>query len=87
MTQIRSIVGATDLSAPAHRAMERAAMLARDASASLTLVHAVHRPALDQLRRWLETGEAAERSILEDVRVRTQDLAHELRTPHVTLVP
>ncbi|MCC6192852.1 MAG: universal stress protein [Burkholderiales bacterium] len=78
MTQIRSIVGATDLSAPARRAVDRAAMLARDASASLTLVHAVSAPALSQLRRWLDSSGDAERSILEDVRIRLHELAGEL---------
>ena len=77
-TQIRSIVGATDLSAPAHRAVDRAAMLAREASAALTLVHAVHPTPLDQLRRWVDSGGDAEQSILEDARVRLNDLAREL---------
>jgi nucleotide-binding universal stress UspA family protein len=77
MTPIRSIVGATDLSAAAHRAVDRAAMLARDAGASLTLLHVVDAPALAQLRRWLD-GADAERSILEDVRVRLHDLARQL---------
>ena len=78
MMQIRSIVAATDLSAPARRAVDRAAMLARERSASLTLVYAVNAPALDQLRRWLDAPGDAERSIVEDIRVRLHDLAHEL---------
>jgi nucleotide-binding universal stress UspA family protein len=80
MTPIRSIVGATDLSAPARRAVDRAAMLARELAASLTLVHAVNASALDQIRRWLDTGGHAEQSILEDVRVRLHELAGEIAT-------
>ena len=44
---ILAIVAATDLSAPARRAVDRAAMLARERSASLTLVYAVNAPALN----------------------------------------
>jgi nucleotide-binding universal stress UspA family protein len=78
MTEIRSIVAATDLSAPARRAADRAAMLAQATSASLSLVHAVSASALDELRRWLDTGGDIEISILDDVRARMHDLAGEL---------
>lgn len=80
MISIQSIVGATDLSAAARRAVDRAAMLAHQFAASLTLVHAVDAPALDQIRRWLEGGADAEHSILEDVRVRLHALAGQLAT-------
>jgi nucleotide-binding universal stress UspA family protein len=76
--EIRSIVAATDLSAPARRAVQRAAMLAQAASASLTLVHAVNASALNELRRWLDTGGDLERSILDEVRGRVHELAGEI---------
>jgi nucleotide-binding universal stress UspA family protein len=77
MIEIHSIIGATDLSAPARRAADRAAMLARASSASLTLVHAINSSALNELRRWLDTGDA-ERSILDDARPRLRTLAREV---------
>jgi nucleotide-binding universal stress UspA family protein len=80
MTEIHSIVAATDLSAPARRAGDRAAMLARAASASLSLVHAVSASALNELRRWLDVGGNVELSILDDVRARLHDLAREIAT-------
>ena len=70
MIQIRSVVAATDLSAPARRAMDRAARLVRSTGASFTLVHAVNGPMLNELRRWLEVGGDVERSILDDSRAR-----------------
>lgn len=78
MTRIRSIVAATDLSAPARRAVDRAAMLAHATSASLSIVHAVSGSALVELRRWLDTGGGVELSILDDVRARVHEIACEL---------
>lgn len=76
---LRSIVSATDLSAPARRAADRAAMLARAASASLTLVHALKGSALEELRRWLDQRDAAQQSIVDDARERMHALAVDLR--------
>lgn len=78
MIEIRSIVAATDLSAPARRAADRAAMLAQAAVTPLTLVHAVNASALNELRRWLETGGGVEQSIYDDVRARLHDLATDI---------
>jgi nucleotide-binding universal stress UspA family protein len=78
MNPLRCIVAATDLSAPARRAADRAAMIARGVSASLTLVHAVSGSALDELRRWVDTGDRVEQSLLDDVRERLRDLASQL---------
>jgi nucleotide-binding universal stress UspA family protein len=78
MTAIRSLIAATDLSAPARRAVDRAARLAAPAGASLTLVHAVNSTVLEELRRWLDTGGDAERSILDDLRARLHDLAADI---------
>jgi nucleotide-binding universal stress UspA family protein len=79
MIVLRRVVAATDLSAPARRATDRAARIARRASSSLTLVHAVSGSALDELRRWLDTGGGVEQSLLDDVRGRLRDLASQLR--------
>lgn len=74
MVEIRSIVAATDLSAPARRAIDRAASLAQAAPASLALVHAVNAPVFYELRRWLDTGGEIERSIVDELRARFHDL-------------
>lgn len=78
MVALRSVVAATDLSAPARRAADRAAMLAASASASLTLIHVVSGSALDELRRWLDRNGLTEQSILDEVWQRTRNLASEL---------
>jgi nucleotide-binding universal stress UspA family protein len=75
MIELRSVVAATDLSAPARRAVDRAARLARPAGASLTVVHAMNASMLDELRRWLDTGGDVEQSILDDVRQQLRSLA------------
>ena len=77
MIEIRSVVAATDFSAPARRAVDRAAGLAQAAHASLALVHAVNASALNELRRWLDTGGDVERSILDELRERLHELATE----------
>jgi nucleotide-binding universal stress UspA family protein len=82
MTELSRIVAATDLSAPARRAADRAARLARAASAALTLLLVVSRSGLDELRRWLDTGDGNEQSLLDEVRRRQQTLASELAARH-----
>jgi nucleotide-binding universal stress UspA family protein len=60
MTQTRKLLAATDFSAPARHALERAARLAQaHPAASLTFAHVVSRSALDTLRRMLP-GDAAQ---------------------------
>lgn len=50
---LRTIVAATDLSAPARHAAERAASLAAAQGSRLALAHALEAAALDDLRRWI----------------------------------
>lgn len=78
MIALRSVIAATDLSAPARRAANRAAMLASCASASLTLVHVASGSALEEMRRWLDRDGLTEQSLLDEVRQRTRELASEL---------
>ncbi len=75
MQAIRSIVAATDLSAPARHAADRAARLAQRTGASLTLMHAASGSALDQLRRLVGNGEEISRTLLDDSRRRLHELA------------
>ncbi|MBE0623033.1 MAG: universal stress protein [Burkholderiales bacterium] len=51
MSQLHTLLAATDLSAPSRHAALRAAMLARQAGARLELLHVVESGALDELRR------------------------------------
>jgi nucleotide-binding universal stress UspA family protein len=50
MNRLTSILAATDLSAPSRHAVFRAALLAKEASAGLELLHVVEKSALDALR-------------------------------------
>jgi nucleotide-binding universal stress UspA family protein len=71
------IVAATDLSEPARAAARRAAKLAREAGATVTLLHVVPAGALDDLRDWLGTP-LTER--VNDLAARSlESLATELR--------
>jgi len=53
MIRLERVLAATDLSAPARHAAERAALVAKDTGATLRLVHVINDPALGHLRRLL----------------------------------
>ncbi|MFN4341111.1 MAG: universal stress protein [Azonexus sp.] len=57
MATLNHFLAATDLSAPARHAAERAAALAGSLGARLALVHVASRAPLDQLRQLLSAGE------------------------------
>ncbi len=85
MTQTRTILAATDFSAPARHALERAALLAQaHPAATLTLAHVVSRSALDTLRRMLP-GDAAtlEVQLLDQADKSLNQLAFSLATQYV----
>ncbi|MFN3630498.1 MAG: universal stress protein, partial [Casimicrobiaceae bacterium] len=52
MTHLRRLLAATDLSAPASRAVERAFQLARCQQAALTVLHALDLSAVERLQMW-----------------------------------
>jgi nucleotide-binding universal stress UspA family protein len=54
MFQLQRVLATTDLSAPARHAAERAALVAKDAGATLRLVHIISDPVLSSLRQLLE---------------------------------
>jgi nucleotide-binding universal stress UspA family protein len=54
MRQLQRVLATTDLSAPARHAAERAALVAKEAGATLGLVHVISEPVLGSLRRLLE---------------------------------
>ncbi len=84
MTQTRTLLAATDFSAPARHALERAALLAQaHPEASLTLAHVVSRSALDTLRRMLPGDAAAlEAQLLSQADKKLNELASNLATNH-----
>lgn len=86
MSTLRSILAATDLSAPSRHAAERAASLAKSAGASLVLVHAQSAGALDDLKRWLGGSDEANAAIQADARQRLHAMAQELAQHHAISV-
>lgn len=82
MNSLRSIVTATDLSAPSRHAASRAAMLAKSSGASMTLMHTVGSAAFDDLRRWLGVGDETSGKVDQDARRQLQEVATEVSKRH-----
>jgi nucleotide-binding universal stress UspA family protein len=74
-----TILAATDFSAYARLAADRAARIASDESCALALLHVVPGETLSRLRAWLGEGSAPERQLADEASAQLQDLAHELR--------
>jgi nucleotide-binding universal stress UspA family protein len=85
MSRLGPILAATDFSAPARHAADRAARLAHATGAALTLMHVLPGGALQELRQWLGTGHAMEQQLHDDAQRELRALASELQTHrHVT---
>ncbi len=78
MPPFQRILAATDLSAPARRATERAALLCKETSAALDLLHVANLAPLERLRQFIAATpdalrqrvlEAAEHKLQEQVRM------------------
>lgn len=78
MNPLTSILAVTDFSAPSRHAANRAARLAHETGAQMTLMHAVSNRAVDELRRWLGVGHRAEQHLLAEAGQHLQQLADEL---------
>ena len=78
MSALASILAATDFSAPSRHAADRAARLAHETGASLTLMHTLPGAALAELRQWLGAHPGAEQQLRERARDQLQQLAAEL---------
>lgn len=79
MESIKRLLVATDLSAPASHAVERAAVLARDLEASLDILHVMELGTLDKLRRLVgDLPEEFEASLLESVGAELRQLVERL---------
>ncbi len=86
MNALTSILAATDFSAPARHAADRAARVARETGAALTLMHTLAAQPLAELRQWLGAQPQAEQQLLEQAREQLQRLADELAAHrHVTV--
>ncbi len=83
MTQIKRILAATDLSAPARHAVTRAFRIAGETGAELTLLHVLNQGGLEQLRRLLGTVSAGvEQRLMDEARERLAMLTAELGPLH-----
>lgn len=80
MTSLSRILAATDLSAPARHATERAALVSKDTAAPLDLLHVANLAPLERLRQFMDTtpGEMESR-VLDAARLRLHDLAASLQ--------
>jgi len=56
MSALKHILAATDLSAPARHAAERAAMLATQCGAGLSVVHVAQRAPMERLQQLVTAG-------------------------------
>lgn len=80
MTQLACILAATDLSAPARHAVDRAGRVAGETGARLELAHVVSQSALDGLRQLLGLEAATvETHLLDQARAGLEGLAAELK--------
>lgn len=79
MTGIKRLLAATDLSAPARHAAERAALFAGDVAGTLDLLHVVATAPLDKLRRLVrEIPAEAEQRLVDAAREELRQLAGSL---------
>ena len=93
MTPIRTILAATDLSPLARHAVVRAALVAAEHGARLSLQHVVNVGALDALRHLIDAGSVdLQQKLLDEMRDEVAALAAELladpkeRAEHLMLV-
>lgn len=86
MEPLRSIVAATDLSAPSRHAADRAMQLAQGSDAAVHLVHVLGSSALDDLKRWLGAAADALPAPDDEARQRLHEQASELALRHGSAV-
>lgn len=82
MNRLRTLLAATDLSAPSRHAALRAAMLARETGARLELLHVLESSALNELQRLFgEGGEAMQDRLRTQAREALAQLAVDVGEP------
>lgn len=80
MNKLNCILAATDLSAPARHAVERAALVSQDTAAALNLLHVANLAPLERLRQLMGATPAdMEQRVLEAARIKLKDLAAALQ--------
>lgn len=79
MKELNRILAATDLSAPARHAVERAALVSQDTASALDVLHVANLTALERLRQLMGTTPATlEQQVLDAARQKLHDLATSL---------
>ncbi|HMO46808.1 MAG TPA: universal stress protein [Rubrivivax sp.] len=76
------ILAATDFSTAARHAADRAARLAHEAGAELSLMHVLPGGALQELRQWLGAGSLTEQQLQAEARALLQRQGAELQAVH-----
>lgn len=80
MSQLKRVLAATDLSAPARHAAERAAIVSKETAALLDLLHVANLAPLERLRQLVgATPAEMEQRVLDAARQRLHDLAASLQ--------
>ena len=79
ITAAGPILAATDLSAPARHAADRAARLAHETGAALSLMHVLPGGALHELRQWLGSDHTMEQQLRDEAHGLLEQLAEALR--------
>ncbi len=83
MVHLKRLLAATDLSAPARRAVERAALVAKESGATLDLTHVASLAPLEKLRRLLAGMPAnLEERVLDAAREGVNELAAAILRDH-----
>lgn len=80
MNHLGSILAVTDFSPPARHAADRAARLAHETGAALTLMHVLSGGTLQELRQWLGAGHAVEQLLQDEAQLSLQAWVSELQT-------
>lgn len=80
----RQLLAATDFSAPAAFALQRAALLAREHGAALHVAHVLNRRWLDELRQWLRADTPWAAQLHDAAQVQLQSAAQALDPPAQT---
>ena len=79
MADIKHLLAATDFSAPAHHAVERAALVVQEAGASLDLLHVANLAPLERLRQlMMESPQDLQAQVLDAARLQMQSLVQSL---------
>jgi nucleotide-binding universal stress UspA family protein len=78
MTNIKRLLAATDLSAPARHAVERAALVSKETGASLDLLHVANFAPLERLQLMLKTPDELRQNVLNTASEKIGELADAL---------